>query len=153
MNFILRCLEGFFPPEPSHKGLHPSHGGFQQSKCIKCSASLQLCRAALPRPSPAPVRNRYNKPGDLPRQPATDLHFKKITCLFLKPAPNMDSNTFDWCAGLFSIECLGLGNMALIKNGHPTNCREFSHNCPSKTKQNNRAATVIAIHQNFCLVL
>lgn len=146
-------MRAFSHPEPSHKGLHPTHGGFpteQVHQVLSITAALQGCTAQA---RPAPARNRYNKPGDFPRQPATDLHFKKITCLLLKPAPNMDSDTLDWCAGLVSIECLGLGNMALIKNGHPTNCREFSHNCLAKTKQNNRAATVIAIHQNFCLVL
>lgn len=50
----------------------------------------------------------------------------------------MGSNTLDWCAGLFSVECLDLGNMALIKNGRPTKCRKFSHNCLAKTKQNKK---------------
>lgn len=38
--------------------------------------------------------------------------------------------------------------MALIKNGQPTNCTEFSHNCLA-TKE---LQQLLAIHQNFCLV-
>lgn len=109
------------------------------------TATLQGCTAEA---QPCSSREQVQRANTLSKTTSYWPTLQKITCLFLKPAQNLDSNTLDCCAALFSIECLDLGNMALIKNGQPTNCTEFSHNCLAKKE----LQQLLAIHQNFCLV-
>lgn len=141
----IRCSKvPFPPPKLNHWSLHRSTAVFNCSKChhlMWTAAALQCCSTeAQACCSPEQVEQANILSKNTSYWPTLE----KITCLFFKPDQNLDSNTLDCCTALFSIECFDLRNMALIKNGHQTNYREFSHNCLAKKKK--KATALLAIN-------
>lgn len=147
MDFILRCLEVLFSRVKPLRST-PEPQGFSRGASASLAASHCCLTGLHQRGSASLCPEHIQQANTLSKKISCRPTLQKIKCLFLKSAQNLDSNTLNCCAALFSIECLDLGNMGLIKSGQPTNCREFSYNWLAKKE----LQQLLAVHRNFCFV-
>lgn len=131
MDFISRCLEVLFSQVKPLRST-PEPQGFSRGASASFAASHCCLTGLHQRGSASLCPEHIQQANTLSKKISYRPTLQKIKCLFLKSAPNLDSNTLNCCAALFSIECLDLWNMGLIKSGQPTNCREFSYNWLAK---------------------